>query len=219
MRWLRGNADVREAAVSPTDTRTRIREAATALFRREGYAATGLKRIAADSGAPFGSIYHFFPGGKQQLAEDAVRTSGPEYMRLVIGVLQSVSDPLESLANAFEVAARDLEASGYADACPIATLALEVASSNEALRVATAEVFDQWVEAGANWFTGWTDDRDTARWLSRSMIMILKGAFVLSRATRDPEPLRAAGRSMVELARGALVGRTTSASRSSREER
>ncbi|HEY9416147.1 MAG TPA: TetR/AcrR family transcriptional regulator [Pseudonocardia sp.] len=190
--------------MSPTDTRTRIREAATALFRREGYGATGLKRIAADSGAPFGSIYHFFPGGKQELAEDAVRTSGPEYMRMVIGLLDGVPEPLESLENAFEAAARDLAASDYADACPIATLALEVAGSNETLRRATAEVFDHWVESGAGWFARWTDDRDTALWLSRSMIMLLEGAFVLARAGRDPQPLHAAGRSMVALARGAL---------------
>ena len=190
-------------ATSP-DTRTRIREAAALLFRRDGYSATGLKRIAAESGAPFGSIYHFFPGGKQQLAEDAVRTSGAAYQQLVLGLLGSVADPLESLANAFRVAADDLAASDYADACPIATLALEVASSNEPLRLATAEVFEGWVVAGVEWFGRWTPDQAEARWLAQSMIMLLEGAFVLSRASRDPEPLLAAGRAMVELARSAL---------------
>jgi AcrR family transcriptional regulator len=196
----------RESAAGPetADTRTRIRAAAAKLFRRDGYSATGLKRIAAESSAPFGSIYHFFPGGKQELAEDAVRTSGAEYQRMVAAVLDSVADPLESLAHAFDVAAADLAATDYADACPIATLALEVASSNEVLRLATAQVFDGWVDAGADWFGRWTSDRAVARWLSRSMIMLLEGAFVLSRAGRDPEPLRAAGRAMVELARSTI---------------
>ncbi|NUP79943.1 MAG: TetR/AcrR family transcriptional regulator, partial [Nonomuraea sp.] len=44
------------------DTRTRIQNAATMLFRRNGYPGTGLKRIATEADAPFGSIYHFFPG-------------------------------------------------------------------------------------------------------------------------------------------------------------
>lgn len=186
---------------TPPDTRTRIREGAAALFRRNGYSATGLKRISAESGAPFGSIYHFFPGGKEQLAEDAIRTSGPEYMHMMLAMLDSVPDPLESLENAFLVAAENLAATDYADACPIATLALEVASTNEALRVATAEVFDEWVTASTEWFGRWIPDREVARSLAYSMIMILEGAFVLSRAARDPEPMQTAGRSMVELAR------------------
>ena len=188
-------------ATPARDTRSRIRDAAATLFRREGYAATGLKRIASESAAPFGSIYHFFPGGKEQLAEDVVRTAGAAYGHMVAALLNSVADPLESLANAFDRAAANLEAADYADACPIATLALEVASSNETLRVATAQVFDGWITEGTEWFARWTPDRATARWLCQSMIMLLEGAFVLSRAARSPEPLHSAGRAMVELAR------------------
>jgi AcrR family transcriptional regulator len=193
-------------AATPSDTRTRIRDAAAALFRRDGYSATGLKRIAAESGAPFGSIYHFFPGGKQQLAEDAVRTSGARYEAFVLALLESVPDPLESLEHAFAAAAADLAGTGYADACPIATLALEVASSNEPLRLATAEVFGSWVAAGTVWFGRQVPDPAIARRLALSLIMILEGAFVLARAARDPEPLLAAGRSMVELTRPHLAG-------------
>ncbi|MFD3543546.1 TetR/AcrR family transcriptional regulator [Streptomyces sp. NPDC058662] len=188
-----------------SDTRGRIHGAATALFRRNGYAGTGLKRIAADADAPFGSIYHFFPGGKQQLAEDVVRTSGAEYGRMVLALLESVPDPLDSLVHAFEAAADDLAATGYADACPIATLALDVASSNEVLRVATAEVFEEWVGAAARWFGRWVADRQAARSLALSLIMMLEGAFVLCRAARDPEPLRVAGHAMAELLRTAMA--------------
>ncbi|MFF3934594.1 TetR/AcrR family transcriptional regulator [Streptomyces phaeofaciens] len=186
------------------DTRSRIQGAATALFRRNGYSGTGLKRIATEADAPFGSIYHFFPGGKQQLAEETIRTSGAAYGRMVLALLESVADPVESVTHAFEAAARDLAANGYTDACPIATVALEVASTNEVLRVATADVFEEWVGAGAQWFGRWVSDPTTARSLACSMIMILEGAFVLSRAARDPEPLRVAGRSMAELLRAAL---------------
>ncbi|MER6518446.1 MULTISPECIES: TetR/AcrR family transcriptional regulator [unclassified Streptomyces] len=173
------------------------------LFRRHGYAATGLKRIAAEADAPFGSIYHFFPGGKQQLAEDAIRTSGTEYGRMVLALLDSVPDPMESLVHAFEAAANDLAAADYADACPIGTVALEVAGSDEVLRVATAEVFEGWVDAATRWFGRWVAEPERARSLAYSMVMMLEGAFMLSRAARDPEPLRVAGRSMAELLRTA----------------
>ncbi|MFF3274437.1 TetR/AcrR family transcriptional regulator [Streptomyces chrestomyceticus] len=188
-----------------SDTRARVQGAATTLFRRYGYSATGLKQIAAQAGAPFGSIYHFFPGGKQQLAEDMIRTSGPEYGRRVLAALDSVPEPAESLVHAFEAAADDLAAAGYADACPIGTVALEVASSNEVLRAATAEVFEEWVHAAAQWFGRWVADPGTARSLACSMIMMLEGAFMLSRAARDPQPLRTAGRSMADLLRTAVA--------------
>ena len=185
-------------------TRERIAEAAAALFRRDGYAATGLKRISARSGAPFGSIYHFFPGGKQALAEHAIRTAGVAYGEHVSALLDSVADPVESLRHAFEAAASDLAGNDYADACPIATLALEVASSDETLRAASADVFTGWVDDGSAWFGRFVDDPATARWLAQSMIMLLEGAFLLSRTHRDPEPLRAAGRAIAELTRAAI---------------
>ncbi|MFD8687378.1 TetR/AcrR family transcriptional regulator [Streptomyces sp. NPDC059651] len=184
-------------------TRARIQSAATMLFRRHGYSATGLKRIAAEADAPFGSIYHFFPGGKQQLAEDTIRTSGPEYGRMVLALLDSVTDPTESLVNAFEAAADNLAAADYADACPIGTVALEVASSDDVLRVATAEVFAEWVGMATRWFGRWVEEPEAAQSLAYSMVMMLEGGFMLSRAARDPEPLRVAGRSTAALLRAA----------------
>jgi AcrR family transcriptional regulator len=57
-------------------TRQRIVETTAELFRRQGYNATGIKRIVTDAKAPFGSIYHFFPGGKEQLGAEVIRASG-----------------------------------------------------------------------------------------------------------------------------------------------
>lgn len=182
-------------------TRERIVTASAELFRRQGLTGTGMKEIVERAAAPYGSIYHFFPGGKDELAEQVVRSAGAGYQQLVLAVLESVADPLASLTNAFDVAAEGLVASDYADACPIATLALEVAGTHEPLRLATSEVFEAWVAAGAGWFGRWTGEEETARWLARSLVMLLEGAFLLSRAARDPEPLRDAGRAMVELAR------------------
>lgn len=134
-----------------------------------------------------------------------IRTSGTEYGRLVLALLDSVPDPAESLVRAFEAAADDLAAADYADACPIGTVALEVASSDEVLRVATAEVFEEWVAAATRWFGRWVAEPKAAQSLAYSMVMMLEGAFMLSRAARDPEPLRVAGRSMAELLRAAIT--------------
>ncbi|MDQ7809123.1 TetR/AcrR family transcriptional regulator [Amycolatopsis sp. A133] len=179
-------------------------EAAGHLFQRNGYAGTGVKQIASEAEAPFGSIYHFFPGGKEQLADEVIRTTGPEYWRLVSSLLESSGRPVEALDFAFRKAAEDLAATDYVDACPIATIALEVASTNEMLRMATAEVFAGWVTGAAAWFGRFVPDKGRARTLALAMISMLEGAFMLSRAARSGEPLLAAGRSIVELTRIAL---------------
>ncbi|QWF76664.1 TetR/AcrR family transcriptional regulator [Amycolatopsis sp. CA-230715] len=186
------------------DTRARVLEAAGQLFRRKGYTGTGLKQIAAESHAPFGSIYHFFPGGKEQLADDVIRVSGPEYGQLVMSLLDSVPDPIEALGFAFRMAAEQLAATDYEDACPIATIALEVASTNEKLRIATSDVFDAWITGATAWFGRFVPDQERAKTLAYAMISMLEGAFVLARAARSGEPLLAAGRSIADLARAAM---------------
>ena len=187
------------------DTKKKIRDVSGVLFRRDGYNGTGLKRISTESGAPFGSIYHFFPGGKAQIAEECIRTSGPEYMELVLDLLESVDNPVEAIRNTFREIARHLVATDYTDACPIATVALEVASNNERLRAATADVFVEWVDAMTIWTSAWTSDSDQARELAHSFVMLLEGALMLSRAARDPQPLYTAGESMVRLLRDVMA--------------
>ena len=181
---------------SAPGTRDRIVEATGTLFRRQGYTGTGLKEIATESGAQIGSIYHFF-GSKEALAAQVIRLSGAWYGTMVLGLLaHGPADPAESLDAAFQQAAVDLAEADYADACPIATVALEVASTNETLRTATAEVFVDWTDALAAWCGGFIDDPAGARDLATTVIGVLEGAFVLARAQRSPEPLLAAGRSL-----------------------
>src|SRR5260370_9818558 len=121
-------------------TRERIIDAGVTLFRRQGYAGTGMKAIAKQASAPFGSIYHFFPGGKDELSAEVVRAAGRAYALLIPMFFDSEPDVAVATRNAFVGAAQTLRASDYADPCPIATLALEVASTHEPLRIATADV-------------------------------------------------------------------------------
>lgn len=170
-----------------TPTRDRILFATAELFRRQGYSGTGLKAVVAEAEAPFGSLYHHFPGGKQQLAGEVVRASGAFFQALVLAVYDDQPTTAESVRAVFAGAAETLEATDYVDACPIATVALEVASTDELLRQATAEVFTAWTEA-------LTERLDGDRGRALAILCALEGAFVLSRALRSTEPMHAAGR-------------------------
>jgi hypothetical protein len=93
----------------------------------------------------------------------------------------------------FAAAAAHLVETDYADACPIATVALEVSSTSETMREACAEVFESWITAGAERFVRAGVDLPKARELAIAMLTGLEGAFVLARATRSTEPLAVAG--------------------------
>jgi AcrR family transcriptional regulator len=173
--------------------RERILIATAELFRRQGYNGTGVKEILAEAGVPSGSLYHHFPGGKEELGAEVIRTAGGMYATLLPVVLAPEPDLVLGVRRFFELAGQHLEASGWQDACPIATVALEVASVNEPLRLATDDVFGRWISDGTEFFVQRGLAPGTGRQLAIGLIAALEGAFILARASRSVEPLDAAG--------------------------
>ncbi len=186
-------------------TKDRIIDSSAELFRRQGYTATGVKQIVAAANAPFGSIYHFFPGGKKQLAAETIRSSGQLYIQLFATITMQAPDVTTAVGDFFAGAAETLRETDYADACPIATVALEVASTSEPLREATAEVFDSWISGATEYFVAAGIARHTARELAFTMLSLLEGAFIFCRTMRSTEPLEVAGASAVAAAQAALA--------------
>jgi AcrR family transcriptional regulator len=187
------------------NTRERIVEASAELFRRQGYSATGVKQIVEAARAPFGSLYHFFPGGKEQLGAEAIRVSGGLYELLIPAVIDTAPDLLSGVRAFFAGAADHLRETDYEDACPIATVALEVSSSSETMREACAEVFESWIVQGAARHTRSGLSEKQARELTIGMLAALEGAFVLSRALRSTEPLEIAGELVARSVQQALA--------------
>src|SRR5205085_1656068 len=186
------------------ETRDRIVDSTAELFRRQGYTGTGVKQIVTEASAPFGSLYHFFPGGKEQLGEEVIRWSGQMYLQLFVTVAGDAPDVATGVERFFAGAAETLEETGYADAGPIATGHLEVASTNEPLRTATADVFDTWIAAATEWFAAAGIPQGRARELALHMLAALEGAFVFSRALRSTEPMHVAGAAVAASVREAL---------------
>lgn len=174
-------------------TRQRIVDASAELMRRQGYEATGVKEIVATARAPFGSLYHFFPGGKEQLGAETVRWSGAEYGKLLPAVLDAAPDLVSGVLAFFAGAAEHLIATDFDDACPIATVALEESGRSEVLRQACADVFDAWVADGTEHLVGGGMTVGDARRVVIEMLAGLEGAFILCRATRRTEALEVVG--------------------------
>jgi AcrR family transcriptional regulator len=174
-------------------TRDRIVDVSAELLRRQGYAATGVKQIVTAAQAPFGSLYHHFPGGKEQLGAEAIRVSGALYEQLIAAIFDPALDPPSAVRAFFAGAAEHLRETDYADACPIATVSLEVSSTSETMREACAEVFESWIRACVVRLVSSGLGEARSRELAIAMFAALEGAFVLARAVRSTEALAVAG--------------------------
>jgi AcrR family transcriptional regulator len=189
-----------------TATKDRILDTAAELFRRYGYTGTGMKQIVAEASAPFGSLYHHFPGGKEDLGGEVIRRSGRMYFELFELVMDAAPDVVTGTRDFFDGAAMTLVETDYADACPIATVALEVASSSEPLRQATAEVFESWIAGATERYAAAGIDEARAREIAIELIALLEGAFVLSRAAKSTEAVKVAGAAAAAAVEAALAG-------------
>ena len=185
-------------------TRERLVAAGVELFQRQGLAATGIKQVLSRADARFSSLYHHFPGGKDELAAEVIRRAGHAYQQHVELAWDPCEDPEAAMRAIFDGAAAALESSDYADACPIATVALEVASTNEPLRLATAEVFRSWLDCARSRLAAAGIRDGDARRLAISIVALLEGAFVLCRSAKSTEAMRLAGESAAGLVGAAL---------------
>ncbi len=189
-------------------TRESIVTAAAELMRHRGYAGVGMKDIAQASGAPIGSLYHHFRGGKVEIAREALVDAGAAYGLLIPAVVDEYTDLGEAIEGVFTQAADDMAHTGFANMCPVASVAGEVADTVDELRTATRDIFAAWVEGGAAYFMARGLDEPLSRQVTLALVGALEGAFLLARAMRDTEPLLAAGRTMGPPYRGiALAAR------------
>jgi len=176
-----------------SDSRQRMVRTAAALLRRQGYAATGWRSVVAESGTPWGSQAHHFPGGKEQLAVDAVAWSGEAFERLLRGALAN-GHPADAVEAWTRLGGAELERSGWRDGCPVATVALETAHDNDALAAACTSAFGSWRSAIAEAIQARGVDEAAAQSLATFTLAAVEGALLLARAERSTEPLFAVGR-------------------------
>jgi TetR/AcrR family transcriptional regulator, lmrAB and yxaGH operons repressor len=168
------------------------------LLRRQGYASTGLNEIVARSGAPKGSLYFHFPGGKQQLALAAMERSGEQLRDAIAAVLASSDDLGEALARLLDALAAGLEASGFRDGCPIATVTLE-ASESQPVRDTAAATFASWLTVLEQRLLSDGYTASAARQRALLVLSSIEGALLLARATRELAPLVAVREELLAL--------------------
>lgn len=188
-------------------TKARMIDVTASLVRRQGYAGTGLNEIVRESGAPKGSLYFHFPGGKDELVAAAMVAAAAEWRGRLLSVLQACpADPAGDVRAICAALAAELEGSGFAHGCPLATVTLETAAQNEALRAVSAEHFRGWEALIAGRLVAGGVDPARAGPLATLVLSGVEGAMLLARAYRDVAPLERVAGQLAE-ALNAAVGR------------
>jgi TetR/AcrR family transcriptional repressor of lmrAB and yxaGH operons len=181
---------------APPKHRGAIVRAAATLFRRNGYAATGINEIAEVAGAPKGSLYHYFPDGKDQIGEAAVRFAG----KGVVVTLEKLEQEHRTAAAMMQAYCRLLVGwmakSGFRDGCPISTTLLESAPQSESIALAGREAFANWRAVIARALVRDGFSKVEARRLSTLAVSALEGSLILARVESSGEPIEAVGRSL-----------------------
>jgi TetR/AcrR family transcriptional regulator, lmrAB and yxaGH operons repressor len=172
-----------------SETKERLLRAGERLFRAQGYSGTGLKQLAAEARAPWSSMYHFFPGGKEQLAEEVIRYGGELYAQMIRQCFAAYPDPRDAVAAMFSGEAKILRSSGFRNGCPVASVALDVASTTDKVRKPCAEVFSSWIDALAEGIAATGMAEETAADLASHILAALEGAIILSRTSKSVKPL------------------------------
>jgi len=176
--------------------RERLVQTAVRLFRQKGFASTGLAEILSRSGAPKGSLYHYFPDGKEEIGAEAVTVAGGVVSATLEGLLAETDSGAGFVRAYARLLARWIEASDFRDGCPIATTLLETAPGSERITRAGQRVLAQWAQVIARAFERDGVAPDAAAERAVVVIAAIEGALLLSRVQRSTAPIEAVARQL-----------------------
>ena len=178
---------------------------AALLIRERGARPTAIADVLAHSGAPRGSAYHYFPGGRNQLLCEAVDYAAA----YVAGAITDARTGVQMLDIAVRFYRDGLLATDYRAGCPVLAVAVEAGDPDSAAEpvARAAAAFDRWRELIANRLMADGMARRKAAELSTLVIAALEGGLVLARAGRSVEPLDAVHRQLRPLLKAETVER------------
>lgn len=175
-----------------TDAREKALAAAERLFRTQGYAATGLAQVLEESGAPKGSFYFHFPGGKEQLAREALHNYGARVEAGLRALAErSAGDPHAFVDRLCKATAQEMKAGNWEVGCAALSLANELAPAHAEFADTLKAVFQSWTKVIANALAPACASPAEAARRALALLAALEGARILARTTRSAAPFDA----------------------------
>lgn len=172
-----------------TETRQEMVRAGARLLASKGFEATALLDVVDAAAASRGSIYFHFPEGKQQLALEALALSARQALKSAATAVQNSDSTADVVRRTSKTLSAQLSQSDYSMGCPIATVALETANSNEPIRELCAKFFDDWRSLYVGSLLRDGIEPDQAQRLATFIVATIEGGLLLSRTMGSADPL------------------------------
>ena len=178
----------------PRSPRQRMVYAAAQQMRRQGVARTGLRAVVAEADAPWGSLQHYFPGGKDQLIAEALEWAGRYAAAGVTSYLTTTltTTSAPTPAGLFEHLVRpwqeELVRRDFARGCPAAAAVSDSAADHEGIRTWARDALAAWRAPITQALEQMGVEASRAQDLSALMLAALEGAIILARAERSLDP-------------------------------
>jgi TetR/AcrR family transcriptional regulator, lmrAB and yxaGH operons repressor len=171
------------------DTRARILAAALRLFRKRGYHGTGLNEILEMAEAPKGSLYHHFPGGKEEIGVAVVG----EIARGILGLFEAsrARSTATLVAQAGEQLAQTIERTNH-EICTLFTAFLAERSGSPNLGRAVADAYAQMTTALQARLQADGVAVRAAKERATAIVMLLEGGAMVAQAQQSVAPFRLA---------------------------
>lgn len=164
-------------------------QTAMRLFRKQGYASTGLQQILSDSGAPKGSLYHYFPEGKEALAVAATGRAGELVASMLRHAATENRQTTDFIAAYCQTMAGWMAESDFRSGCPIATAMLETAPQSPAMTRAGKSALNSWIDIIAKKFEQNGISKSDAKMAAYLLVSAMEGALILARVYESTEPI------------------------------
>jgi TetR/AcrR family transcriptional repressor of lmrAB and yxaGH operons len=172
-----------------SSARSKIVETTSKLFQLQGFHATGLNQIVKESKAPKGSLYHYFPGGKEELACEAVRCTRDHIAEGIKESLAKIDDPVLAI----QAMIKEMTGSFTHDSCyqgiPVAAVVLETAMSSELIREACQDAYETWCQVFTEKLLNHGFSKERAESLGRLINAMIEGAVIVSITRQDDQVL------------------------------
>jgi TetR/AcrR family transcriptional repressor of lmrAB and yxaGH operons len=159
------------------------------LFRKQGYASTGLQQVLAESGAPKGSLYHYFPNGKESLGEAAVDMAGALVAEMLTELAAKHAQPKAFVGAYCRVMAGWMEESHFRSGCPIATTMLETAPQSPSITAAGVRALDEWMRIIGEAFERDGTTKREAATRAQLLVATMEGALLVARIRQSTRPI------------------------------
>ena len=169
--------------------RDAIVQTAARLFRQQGFAATGLNQIIEESGAPKGSLYHYFPEGKEAIGAAAVAWAGERVVQTLAGLDSETDSPGELVRRYADLLGGWMASSDFRDGCPIATTLLETAPRSALIRDAGALALAAWARVFSDALQARGAEPLRAARLAALAVAAIEGALLQARVAESRQPL------------------------------